>query len=375
MYNFFKTLRVIYRIERDNISYRELIEFLYEETPPSNYNFLNYNYAPHISKITKYGRGVKTKPIFSVIIPTYNCQKLLMGTLQAAVSQKDVPSSEFEIIIVDNGSMDQTAGTVAGFARFQKETEIIYVKLKKNYGADFARNVGALQSQGSLLAFTDDDCLVPPDWLSWFKRILDSHPEVIGASGWKEPYSISGDLDFYHRFAFWTHKFFPTPLKNTAYSFRSGYTANFCCRKESFKKLGGFNFYFQHIGFYDFPVRIYKSGLSLIYEPRMVKHEASFSFKDYFHKSLIMGADLYLLHLLHPNLWKNISFFYFLKRAKKEMGAILSDPKDPPIFRKSLSDMVGFSFLAIISNFCYWFGRYRIPFKSAFHISNTGVDA
>ena len=86
-----------------------------------------------------------------------------------------------------------------------------------------------------------------------------------------------------------------------------------------------------------------------------------------------MGADLYLLHLLHPNLWKNISFFYFLKRAKKEMGAILSDPKDPPIFRKSLSDMVGFSFLAIISNFCYWFGRYRIPFKSAFHISNTGV--
>ena len=42
MYNFFKTLRVIYRIERDNISYRELIEFLYEETPPSNYNFLNY---------------------------------------------------------------------------------------------------------------------------------------------------------------------------------------------------------------------------------------------------------------------------------------------------------------------------------------------
>jgi len=373
MYNFLKTLHVIYRIERDNISYRELIEFLYKETPPSDYNFLNYNYAPHIGKVIKYGSGAKTKPLFSVIIPTYNRQKLLAGTLQAAISQKDIPGSKFEIIIVDNGSIDKTEETVAGLTRLYKEIKIIYVKLKKNYGADFARNVGALQSQGSLLAFTDDDCLVPPDWLSWFKRTLDSHPEIIGVSGWKEPYSISGDLDFYHRFAFWTHRFFPSPLKNTSYSLRSGYTANFCCRKESFKKIGGFNFYFKRIGFYDFPVRAYKSGLSLIYEPRMVKHRASFLFKDYFHKSIIIGANLYLLHLLHPDIWKNISFLYFMKRAGKEIKTILSDPKDPLIFRKYFSDIIRFSFLAIISNFCYWFGKYWVPFKSAFHISNTGV--
>src|SRR3989344_3089614 len=94
MYNFLKTLHVIYRIERDNISYRELIEFLYKETPPSDYNFLNYNYAPHIGKVIKYGSGAKTKPLFSVIIPTYNRQKLLAGTLQAAISQKDIPRSE-----------------------------------------------------------------------------------------------------------------------------------------------------------------------------------------------------------------------------------------------------------------------------------------
>ena len=373
MYNFLKTLRVIYRIEQDNISYPELIEFLYGEIPPEDHNFLLYNYAPHIENVLIFGLNEKNPPLFSVIIPTYNRHKLLVKTLNSVISQNNIYRTEFELMIVDNGSKDETEKVVKNFANQNRKTNIIYVKLKKNYGADFARNVGALRSQGSLLAFTDDDCLVPPDWLSWFKRTLDGHPEVIGAGGWKEPYSISGDLDFYHRFAFWTHRFFLSPLKNTSYSLRSGYTANFCCRKESFKKIGGFNFYFKRIGFYDFPVRAYKSGLSLIYEPRMVKHRASFLFKDYFHKSIIIGANLYLLHLLHPDIWKNISFFYFMKRAGKEIKTILSDPKDRLIFRKYFSDIIRFSFLAIISNFCYWFGKYWVPFKSAFHISNTGV--
>lgn len=370
-----KIFNIIYRIQRDNVTYRELIESLYGETPPENHNFLHYDYAPHINKVTKYGCSTKTKLLFSVIIPTHNRHELLAGTLRAAVFQKNIPNNEFEIIIVDNGSMDKTEETVADFARLEEKTEIIYIKLKRNYGADFARNVGALQSQGSLLVFTDDDCLAPGDWLLRFKQILDSHPEVIGAGGWKEPYSVNGDLDLYHRFAFWTHKFFPSPLKNTSYSLRSGYTANFCCRQESFKKIGGFNIYFQHIGFYDFPVRVYRSGLSLIYEPRMVKHRASFSFKDYFRKSLIMGLDLYLLHLLHPNIWKNISFFSFLKRAGKEISTILSDPKDKLLFRKTLSDIIGFSFLAIISNFCFWFGKYWVSLRMLYNSRFAGHDS
>ncbi len=381
--NFFKALNIIYRIERDNISYRELIEFFYGETPPADHNFLRYNYAPCVKKISRFNENQTTKPLrqaqgkplFSVIIPTYNRRALLSDTLQAAISQKDISNNEFEIIIVDNGSKDGTEKAVESFTAQNGRTNIVYIKLKKNYGADFARNVGVLQSRGRLLAFTDDDCLVPENWLSWFKQVLDSHPEVAGAGGWKEPYSIKDDLDLYHRFAFWTHKFFPSPLKNDSYSLRSGYTANFCCRQESFKKIGGFNLYFQHIGFYDFPVRVYKSGLSLIYEPRMVKHRALFSFKNSFHKYLIMGWDLYLLHLLHPEIWRNISFFSSLKHAMHEIREILSSPKDPLIFRKSLSDIIGFSFLAVISSFCYWFGKYWIPFKSAFHISNAGVNA
>ena len=67
-----KTLCVIYRIEQDNISYRELIEFLYGETPPKDHNFLLYNYAPYIENILRFGPNGKNPLLFSVIIPTYN---------------------------------------------------------------------------------------------------------------------------------------------------------------------------------------------------------------------------------------------------------------------------------------------------------------
>lgn len=374
---YYAVMRVIFRMLRNRVSFDELIRYLYSETPPQDHNYLAYDYAHRIKKISRFNMNQTTKPLFSVIIPTCNRYKLLVSTLRAVVSQKDILGNKFEIIIVDNGSTDKTEETVTYFARLQKKTEIIYVKLKKNYGADFARNAGVLQSQGSLLAFTDDDCLTPKDWLSRFKQSLDSHPGVIGVGGWKEPYSVNGDLDIYHRFAFWTHKFFLPPLKSDSYSLRSGYTANFCCRKESFKKIGGFNLYFQHIGFYDFPVRAYRSGLSIMYEPRMVKHQALFSFKDYFHKSLIMGLDLYLLHLLHPNIWKNISFFSFLRRVGREINMVLSSPKDPLLFRKSPSDIIGFLFLAIVSSFGFWLGKYwLVAFgQFIFHIHNTGVNA
>src|SRR3989344_4791862 len=78
-----KTLRVIYRIERDNISYSELIEYLYGETPPENYDFLNYDYSPFIESIVKFGFKKNNPPLFSVIIATYNRHEPLLKTISA----------------------------------------------------------------------------------------------------------------------------------------------------------------------------------------------------------------------------------------------------------------------------------------------------
>ena len=197
--NFFKTLRLIRRIEQDDISYPELIEYLYGETPPENNDFLRYDYASHIAKIIRRERAPKNQPIFSVIIATYNRREPLLKNLKSVTGQNNISPAEFEVVIIDNGSKDETEEAVKDFTDQNGRANIVYIKLKRNYGADFARNIGVLNSQGRLLAFTDDDCIVPPDWLSEFKKELEADLEIAGVGGFKIPRSIKNKLDIIDR--------------------------------------------------------------------------------------------------------------------------------------------------------------------------------
>lgn len=365
MYNFLKTPRVIYCVERDNISYRELIEFFYGETPPEDHNFLSYNYAPYIKNVMKFGSDKKDTVLFSIIIPTYNRRELLVKTLNSVISQNNISPAEFEVVIVDNGSKDETEKAVENFADKNGQISVVYVRLKRNYGADFARNVAVLKSQGKLLAFTDDDCIVPPDWLVEFKRELDADPEIAGVGGFKIPRSTKKRLDIYHRFLMWRHFYDPhirtkkfNPSKN-----HGGLTANVCYRRDVFERLGGFNLYFKHIGFQEFEVRVHKFGIKLLYEPKMVKHFAYFNLRTHILKLFPQSSDRYLLHKLYPDAWPNPSFLYFFRRTVRDIRDIITSGAKPPLFNKSFADIIGFSFLSIITNFFLWFGKYWLAGK------------
>ena len=344
--DFLKTLRVIYRIERNNISYRELIEFFYGETPPSDHNFLSYDYAPYIEDVIKFGSDKKNIVLFSVIIPTYNRRELLLKTLNSVISQNNISRTEFELVIVDNGSKDETWKAVRSFADKNERTSIVYIKLKRNYGADFARNVAVLESRGKFLAFTDDDCIVPENWLIEFKRELEADSEIAGVGGFKMPRSTRERLDIYHRFLMWGHFHRPhLRSRGSTPDNRCGLTANVCYRRDVFEKLGGFNLYFKHIGFQEFQNRVHKSGIKLLYEPKMVEHFAYFPFSTHVLKLFIQGWDWYLQHVLYPNSWPNPSFLFLFKRTIRGIRTVLTSEKQLPLYNKSFSDIVIFSFL------------------------------
>ncbi|OHA02014.1 MAG: hypothetical protein A3C11_00020 [Candidatus Sungbacteria bacterium RIFCSPHIGHO2_02_FULL_49_12] len=356
-----KNFDLLYRIQQDRVSYRELIEFLFGETPPADHNFLRYDYAPFIVKVVRYGRDEGSAPVFSVIIPTYNRRDLLMQTLGAIFQQKGISRQDFEVIVVDNGSRDGTEEAIADFARHTEGTEIICAQLNKNYGADLARNVGVLQSRGRFFAFTDDDCLVPEDWLSEFKEELEGDPEIAGVGGFKKPKSTRERLDIYHRFLMWGHFHDPhIRTKDGSGLNRCGLTANVCYRRDVFEKLGGFNLYFKRIGFQEFKTRAHKSGIKLLYEPKMVEHFAYFNFGAHVLKLFPQSVNRYLLHKLYPDVWPNPSFLYFLKRAVRDIRSVFTSGAKPPLFSKSFADIVGFSFLSVITNFFLWFGKYWV---------------
>ena len=88
--------------------------------------------------------------MFSIIIPTYNRRELLLKTIKSVISQT---FGDFEIIIVDDGSIDNT------FELFKDKIDprIRYERLKKNSGVNVARNKGIELAKGDFLIFLDSD--------------------------------------------------------------------------------------------------------------------------------------------------------------------------------------------------------------------------
>jgi glycosyltransferase involved in cell wall biosynthesis len=102
---------------------------------------------------------LKALPTTSVIIPTHNRKDSLLRTLHS-LRQQTFPLERLEVIVVDDGSTDETPGIAAEQFPFAFR----YVQ-QKNQGATAARNYGARLSQSEILVFIDDDMSVSPQTL------------------------------------------------------------------------------------------------------------------------------------------------------------------------------------------------------------------
>ncbi|MEO0556892.1 MAG: glycosyltransferase [Bacteroidota bacterium] len=105
--------------------------------------------------------------VISVVVPTYNRPGPLRATL-TALAALDYPQDLHEVIIVDDGSAEPLDDLVAPF----QDLAPIRLIRQVNAGPAAARNRGAELAIGSLLAFTDDDCLPTPGWLH---ALADAH--------------------------------------------------------------------------------------------------------------------------------------------------------------------------------------------------------
>ena len=96
----------------------------------------------------------------SIIIAVYNAQKRIERVIKALLEQNyDEP---YEIILVDDGSTDNSSGIMR---KYEKKHKNIKVIAQKNKGAAAARNTGIKSSKGQYIVLTDDDVLLEKDWL------------------------------------------------------------------------------------------------------------------------------------------------------------------------------------------------------------------
>jgi alpha-1,6-rhamnosyltransferase len=138
--------------------------------------------------------GGEDLPLVSVIVPAYNAAAHLREALESVFAQDWRP---FEVIVVDDGSEDETGKIAQSFAGVR------YIR-QENAGASAARNAALAASVGDFVANFDADDVLPTDRLSRQARYLVEHHEVgcvLGRQEWMNPPewftrdSIYGDLE------------------------------------------------------------------------------------------------------------------------------------------------------------------------------------
>ena len=120
------------------------------------------------------------RPFVSVVVPTRNRADLLSDALGSLVEQ-DYPADRYEILVVDDGSIDDTPSVVEALGQAHPKPRLSLLRQPaRNQNA--ARNRGVSEAKGELIAFFDDDELAPPDWLSGLVAGCTRHPdaEVVG---------------------------------------------------------------------------------------------------------------------------------------------------------------------------------------------------
>jgi glycosyltransferase involved in cell wall biosynthesis len=110
------------------------------------------------------------KPLVSVIIPTYNRGWIVQEAIESVLAQD---FADYELIVVDDGSDDNTPAVLAGYGR------AITVLHQSNSGVSTARNAGVAAASGQLIAFLDSDDLWLPRKLSTQVKFFEDHPDVV----------------------------------------------------------------------------------------------------------------------------------------------------------------------------------------------------
>lgn len=214
----------------------------------------------------------------SLIIATYNRAEALVEALHS-VRQQSLPNEEWECVVVNNNSTDDTTLRVEAFKEEYPRLQLRLVE-EPQQGLSHARNAGIRATQGAYIAIIDDDERIHADFLKSYVELFDSHPEALAAGGpvvacyeecprprWMSRFTeepIANPMDFGPRVR-------PFPRG------RIPAGGNMAFRREVFERFGLFDPNLGRVGDRliggeesDLFARLHKAGFRPLYTPRAV---------------------------------------------------------------------------------------------------------
>jgi len=255
---------------------------------------------------------VSSQPTFSVVIPTYNRAELLQRAIRSALNQT---FEDFELLIVDDCSTDQTGKVVESFL----DERLRYIRHDMNKGAPATRNTGISQARSEYVAFLDDDDEYLPNYLAEMSRAFEGASSEVGF-GWCGgrwlTYTSAGPI--VTREGTWQ----PPPFQDREEAYLSfvrsrhiGTNCGLAFRKSCFSTVGLFDerltggaedteFFIRIVRHYDF---IVVPDILIVIHLHPGSHLRTYSAKkahDYEH---IIDKNMEAL-LEHPDLWSTLHY-------------------------------------------------------------------
>ena len=178
--------------------------------------------------------------ILSIVICSYNRASYISDALDSLYNQS-AGLQNFEAIIVDNNSTDNTAEVFAQWRAAHPQGSFTYLTETKQ-GASFARNTGAAAAKGQWLCFMDDDAIVNSNYVENIIKHVETKPTVVGFGGRIIPKYIPAEpkwMSYYVSSLVGNFDYAPTAcaFENGKYPLES----NMIVRKDIYDSIGGFN--------------------------------------------------------------------------------------------------------------------------------------
>lgn len=232
----------------------------------------------------------------SIIIPTYNRKNKLEKCLHY-LQKLEYPKQKREIIVVNDVSGD---GTKELLERKKKEMQNLKVVNRENKrGIGSARNSGLEKAKGEYIFFTDDDCIVPKDWIQKHFEVREKH-NVDVVNGVQYPIDINW-VEAYKIASHWKHYQNERLLKKPN-SVDSIKTNNLSVKKQILDEVGYFNEEMERAEDTELGRRILKAGYTVVTDPSLrVKHLKNDSVKEYLITQYKLGQSLNILEEIHES--------------------------------------------------------------------------
>ena len=236
-------------------------------------------------------------------MPAYNTARTLGACLEALLDQS-IARSEYEILVVDDGSTDHTQEVAKTYG--------VRVLFQSHQGPGAARNLGVSHAKGELVLFTDADCVPIREWIEEMIKPF-AEPSVVAAKGayrtcQKGVLAQFIQAEFEERYAL---------LERARYiDFVDSHSAIF--RRQEFLAVGGFDPHFRISEDVDLSYRLHERGYRMVFNPKAIVYHC--------HPETLPA---YFLAKLQRAYWRTKSY-------RQHPGKMLQDSYTPQILKAQI---------------------------------------